>query len=346
MPTPLLTIAIPTFNRAPFLARSLARLEREMAQVAQGRIELIVSDNASTDETVRVIEQALARGLPLHVIRNARNRGADINTAQCFAVATGRYVLVLGDDDLIVTGGLPRLINLLAQDDYGVVCLRPFGFDVDDSAERPCVTPSEEIFTAPGPFLIRCGPLVTFISACVVNKSWLKDIDPFRQCGGQLVQMHLVLEAALRADRNLFVPDYLIAGQRNNSGGYDFAKVFVTEFGRILDIYGERGLNAQTRAAIERQMILTFYPGALLRQRRTADADLVGMRKAFAARYTHEPLYRAMIVPILSWPRPMAWVWGHAAMVAGRLLNGEWPRGLAFLKSKLLRVQNLIRARS
>ncbi len=335
MPTPLLTIAIPTFNRSRFLALSLARLESELARVPRGVVELIVSDNASTDDTLSVLDAARARGLPVHVHYNDRNRGADINTAQCFALATGRFVLILGDDDLLVAGALPRLLALLTQDNYGVLCLRPYGYDRNDAQERPVTPPCQEVFDDAGRFLIRCGPLVTFISACVINKSWILDINPFALCGGQLVQMHLVLAAGLRADRNLFVFDYLIACKRNNSGGYDFASVFVTEFGRILDLYAQRGLTQSTCTAIEQRMILTFHPAALLRERQKNVANLTVTRARFSARLAYNPLYRIVLEPIMAWPQPLAFLWGTAAMALGRLSNGDWPRGLAFVRTQL-----------
>ena len=47
---PLLTIGIPTYNRAKFLRRLLEQLRTELAGL-DGQVEVLVSDNASTDDT-------------------------------------------------------------------------------------------------------------------------------------------------------------------------------------------------------------------------------------------------------------------------------------------------------
>jgi hypothetical protein len=59
-------------------------------------------------------------------------------------------------------------------------------------------------------FLAAIGPYITLISACPINKSLLAGVDARDYCGGNLVQVHLVIEAALRSTRNLFVDDYQV----------------------------------------------------------------------------------------------------------------------------------------
>ena len=47
---PVLTIAIPTWNRGSYLAQNLAQLHAELREVPPGRVEVLVSDNHSTDD--------------------------------------------------------------------------------------------------------------------------------------------------------------------------------------------------------------------------------------------------------------------------------------------------------
>src|SRR5690349_17462512 len=103
---PVLTIAIPTFNRANYLEMNLGRLVDECSCIAPGTIEIIVSDNHSTDTTPEVVARAIERGLPIRYLRNAMDIGSDANIAQCFNEATGHYVQIMGDDDLYAKGRL------------------------------------------------------------------------------------------------------------------------------------------------------------------------------------------------------------------------------------------------
>jgi abequosyltransferase len=335
MDKPLLTIAIPTFNRAAYLALSLDRIGAELASIPAGLVELIVSDNASTDATPDVVAAAQARGLALRVLRNATNIGPNANSQQCFQAAQGRYVLILGDDDLPTRGGLQRLIALLKDGDYGVLCLRPYGYDEHPDREHPGGTPRIARYQDPGAFLARCGALVTFISACVINKALVKDDVLDSYAGTNLVQMNWVLSAALQAKVNLFVIDYLVACKRNNSGGYDFAAVFVDEFGMILDQFTTHGLSIAGKTAIEKTMILSFYPAPLLRQRFADDPRLADTRRSFEARYGTNRLYRFFLRPVLSAPRSLAILWGGGAMALGRIWNGDLRRGFAFVRHRL-----------
>lgn len=89
---PLFTIGIPTYNRAEFLRESLASA---LGQTFDD-LEIIVSDNASTDETEEVVRQAGSR---VRYHRNPTNLGAAANWAKLVELARGRYFSWLQDDD-------------------------------------------------------------------------------------------------------------------------------------------------------------------------------------------------------------------------------------------------------
>lgn len=96
---PLLTIAIPNFNRAGYL-KELSLLAAQLRN--EPRVELIISDNASPDETPAVVQDFVARGLRVRYTRNVQKIGSDANFLQCFEQARGKYVWLFSDDDLII----------------------------------------------------------------------------------------------------------------------------------------------------------------------------------------------------------------------------------------------------
>jgi abequosyltransferase len=122
-----LTIAFPTYNRAALLDRQLGWLSRALAGHEQ-HCEVIVSDNASPDETPRVVErwrQALSdRGASVRVERHARNVGAIRNIAFCINSARSRHVWTVGDDDVIDDGALTYVLTQVQQHpDLGLLTL-------------------------------------------------------------------------------------------------------------------------------------------------------------------------------------------------------------------------------
>lgn len=332
---PLLTIAIPTWNRATLLRLTLEQIHREISGLPVGLVEVLVSDNCSPDDTPAVVEQAVKSGLAVNYTRNQGNIGSDANIAQCFNFAKGEYVHILGDDDLIVDGCLEILLSRLSSSVYGVVCFRPYGFEVDFRKEHPGFGGRERIFDDGGEFLAAIGPHMTLISSCVINRKLLSPLDAQHFCGGSLVQVHLVIRAALASGKNLFIDKYMIACMRNNSGGYDFSTVFVTELGKILDSYCSAGLTKKAVAAIENRLISGYYPFYLLRQLLTGAGDRLETRNRFTRRFTGRLFYYLWLAPVFWLPRPLSVVWGAVITVVGRSACGDFRRGLIFAWNRL-----------
>lgn len=107
---PLFTIAIPTFNRSCLLEGCIAAA---LAQTC-GDFEIVVSDNASTDDT-----QAMLAGFTdsrLRVFRQVSNIGLAPNWNACLAHARGDYIVFVSDDDRILPKFLERCAGLIAQE--------------------------------------------------------------------------------------------------------------------------------------------------------------------------------------------------------------------------------------
>lgn len=132
---PLLSICIPTYNRAAWLRASLA-FSAPQVKAAGGLVELIVSDNCSPDETAQVVEEAQALG-PIRYHRNETNIGANPNMYRLVSeLARGEYVWVLGDDDFIRDGGVAAIVDVLRHyTDLGFVYLNYLAWTVTGPPE-------------------------------------------------------------------------------------------------------------------------------------------------------------------------------------------------------------------
>ena len=333
---PLLSITIPTWNRAPYLAETLRQLANELKSVQQSLVEILISDNASTDQTPEIISHYLREGLRLTSIRNSENIGSDANIAQCFNSAKGRYVLILGDDDVFVDGGLKALLDFLVTDNYGVVCMRSYGFDRDFRKEYPGSGGAPQVFESVDCFFKKLGPLITLISVCVINKKLLSDFDVSVFCGSNLVQVHLVARAAIAAGQNVFYNRYLIACKRNNSGGYNFSQVFVDNFFGIMDSYKGSRFTAEGVRKLESRMMSGFYPFYLYKTRLYGEnINLERDRLIYEKRFKGRWQYEVILAPILNWPKLFAIFWGGCATLVGRVTQGDFRRGLAFAFNRI-----------
>ena len=142
---PLLTIAIPTWNRAPLLAGLLEVLLGELRH--ESRVELLVSDNASTDGTAELLANYQRRGLEMRILRNRSNIGADGNILQCFEEARGKYVWIFSDDDLIQPGSMERVVRVLSGNEYDLVCIRYYSFTGEYEDHRKYRSASDQEYS-------------------------------------------------------------------------------------------------------------------------------------------------------------------------------------------------------
>jgi glycosyltransferase involved in cell wall biosynthesis len=114
---PLVTIAIPTYNRAESYLRQA--LTSALSQTYPN-IEIIVSDNCSTDHTEMVV-----KGFPdsrIQYFKHKKNIGPYNNWDFCLQQAKGTYFLLLHDDDLIDHDFIETCMNANAHvGDSGII---------------------------------------------------------------------------------------------------------------------------------------------------------------------------------------------------------------------------------
>lgn len=111
---PLLTICIPVFNGQQTIATAV-----DSALGLQDiSVEVLVSDNASTDATPTICRRY---GEAISYRRNATNLGFAGNYKQCLKAARGQYLYFMGADDVIDGAAVLQLVRYL--DDHPSVAL-------------------------------------------------------------------------------------------------------------------------------------------------------------------------------------------------------------------------------
>jgi GT2 family glycosyltransferase len=110
-PPPRTSIVIPVFNKVEFTFQCLRSLLRE---IDFAETEVIVVNNASTDETEKLLSQF--QGL-LTVIDNEENCGFVEASNQGAAVARGQYLVFLNNDTIVLRGWLQHLLETIEGDE-------------------------------------------------------------------------------------------------------------------------------------------------------------------------------------------------------------------------------------
>lgn len=107
----ILSICIPTFNRGPFIRETL---ESIVAQYTSD-VEIVISDNASTDGTDEIVRSMQERHERITYFRSESNVGADRNFLQVIELASGTHCWLMGSDDSIGAGGIATVLDVLVR---------------------------------------------------------------------------------------------------------------------------------------------------------------------------------------------------------------------------------------
>ena len=329
---PLLTIAIPTFNRAEQLAGLLRVLLPQVADVPA--VEILIADNASQDDTPAVIARArdclFGHGVRLRTFRHEANLGADANFAFCFREAAGRFFWICGDDDRIVAGAVADVLALLQTPEgepaeLDMIYATSYGYRQDHEAERSGDPLRRRVHTIrkAHTFAMVVNIMFTFISGMVVNKDRLLALPheaPERYIGSNLVQLSWSLPLLLAHRRSAVLWTRPVAARVGNAHGYSLGRVFGRQLsdvvGRLLphrpDLSGPI-LNVALRR---------WFPSVLLefRGHEHNPLRLENAHSELREAYGRNPRYWLFTYPALKLPLPAARLYTRVTAVVSRLL--------------------------
>lgn len=128
---PLVTIGIPLYNEERFLAESLSSI---FAQDYKN-LEIIISDNASTDDTLNICKKLSKDRPEVKVNSFQENKGAPENFAYVLREASGKYFMWASGHDLWEKNLISSCVNLLEESDSFIIA---FGSSewVDEQGDR------------------------------------------------------------------------------------------------------------------------------------------------------------------------------------------------------------------
>ncbi len=130
----MLSICIPTYNRAKFLDEAIESVVSQVTEDIKDKLELCISDNASTDNTEEIVEKWKKQS-PISIVyhKNEENLGADRNFLKVIEIANGEYCWYLGSDDKIINGGIKMILSQTEGSDIDIFLSNRIEFNNDFS---------------------------------------------------------------------------------------------------------------------------------------------------------------------------------------------------------------------
>jgi glycosyltransferase involved in cell wall biosynthesis len=111
--TSILSIAIPAYKRPEQLGQCIASIASQLANHAYDA-NIIVFDDSLSNINKITIESARAKySCNIELISNSKNFGIDGNIENCLSYGCSDYLLVLGEDDVLLPGAMREIFNII-----------------------------------------------------------------------------------------------------------------------------------------------------------------------------------------------------------------------------------------
>lgn len=291
---PLLSICIPTFNRAKDLERCLYSIYSQIGDCSL--IEVVVSDNASSDETGEVIRKYGKIHSSLRHWRNETNIGAERNILKLLDGARGVYVKLQGDDDFFVDYSVLPLLNVIQTNrDCGL-----FHIDVLDNSLK---MEQHEGMTA----FIRAASIASgFISSIILKRDAYNQIaDKTKFLDSGFNHLYLQYEILRKQPRFAVIHRAMFNYAYNPPAGYNLADYCIDGYLSILNHYRDDGLDEEHIREEMKNMLSSFllpWYKKIVEER--LGTDLGGFEEKFTVWYKDEPYYEEALSWIRSIPLP------------------------------------------
>lgn len=248
----LLSICIPTYNRAELLRQTLATLTSQAVFAQQHEIEIIISDNASADHTTAVAAEFI-EAFPGKILyhRHPETILPDLNFEAALKMGRGLYLKLHNDNLMVRDGALDEILKVIRA----------------TAAERPVITFTNgnqnqgnaiEVLANMDQFVTRVSFFSTWMGGFGIWREEFAAMDNFvRYPELKLIHTDVLFRLLARGKRAIVLFDIYFVGQEvGKKGGYNIAEVFGRNYLGLLKEYVQAGLLSETVFQQEKQLIL------------------------------------------------------------------------------------------
>lgn len=249
---PKLSICIPTYNREPFLRHLLNSI---ISQGNVSKVQIAISDNASTDATQEMVAQFENAYPNIVYYRWSSNQGADRNYLKAVEISSGEYCWLMGSDDLIPDGAIRSVLDFLEDDDIYLIGRTESNFNLEKLQDRNWLKDAEETqkfdFSLKSEVIRyfdsceRLGGLFSYLSSIIVKReSWNRHpcdekfigtlyshayvLISLLMSGGNLVYVKRPLVIS-RAGNDSFLTDWISRGMIDLQGYAELGKALIAD---------------------------------------------------------------------------------------------------------------------
>ena len=244
----LLSICIPTYNRSVQLKKTLDSIVEEPIFLSK-KIEVIVSDNVSTDDTADMMQDYCNKFENIKYSRNLSNNGF-MNIISVLGLARGKLCKVVNDYLVLNKGTLNRLVTLAEEHNAEDT----FFFFANGFVKGKKDTQVDSF----DKFIDKISYWCTFVGGFCI---WKKDFDLLKDCEINKMFPHTsLLFQMVSKKKYIIIHGVFFENQKvEKKGGYDLFNVFAVQFLNMLSSLKDNSLISPiTFKHIKRDLFYNF----------------------------------------------------------------------------------------
>ncbi len=248
---PLLSICIPTYNRADYLEKCLTAI---VSQEAFEEIEVVISDNCSTDDTEKIGKKYEQKYKNIVYFRNEKNIH-DMNFPLVLQRARGTLRKLTNDTVIYKPGAIRYMLDAVREcvdKQHQVYFLNSEGKDE-----------SSHYYQKLEDYIGNIGYLLTWIGAVAIWEDDCDDLSTFiNNTDSKIAQVPYLLEHFEKHNGAVIYPKHIMDGiiPKNKNVSYGLYKVFYENFLGYIKPYVERRvISKECYDRVRKILLIEFF---------------------------------------------------------------------------------------
>ena len=285
---PLLSICIPTYNRSAYLRGALENITSDPA--FDDRVEIVISDNCSPDNTREVGEEFAAKFPNVRYFRNDTNL-VDENFEIVLGHGEGKYLKLFNDTLRLIPGTLGAMLRIIAESDDS----EPLYFYQDYEG-------------APTRLIASPDSAKSFLATVSFGVTWLANFGVWRKDRGvtanskqyaylQFTQVMWTLKLAdSHKKSHVYRGDFYKIDAPKNKASYKVFNTFTDSYFKTLRFCGIKGLSLEKEKDSLFRNFLRWNIDSYLVFKEETGFDLRGAWRKLFSHYWYNPYCAAALV--------------------------------------------------
>ena len=307
----MLTIVIPTFDRASFLEKLLDNLYVQTLDY-KNIIKVLIIDNFSSDGTEKLCIDYCKRMENLIYIKNDLNIGPDGNFIKGFRLVESKYFWFIGDDDLPRIGLIKLIISFLNSSEASLIYLPSKWSPEIKTTDLSNLEDLEFKRFSLLEFTSQINIWTTFISSWVVNRNQISlNADDFA-CFDKtnFIQLYWIFPLLNYRSKLFIAQNYsILATGGNTRGSYRLLNTFGCKFPKLVKSYFNNDVNISNN--LIKPFIKSFLPRLIIGKKlgnykdKESRKSIFGLLSLELKNYIEFWLY---CVPVILIPSPFIYI--------------------------------------